>query len=139
MVLHWLILTFISTSEVSQFCLILVLLQLNSDIWINTIFASDGRQSKTLILSTNVDQTSLETEFSTAICRQSGDKWQSKTLLIAIFDPRSSVVKNVFDCRLSGAEKIVTRYMTPQTMQLTYKSINQETFQEEGLNSLHAG
>ena len=32
------------------------------------------RQSKTLILSTNVDQKSLETEFSIAICRQIVDK-----------------------------------------------------------------
>ena len=31
-----------------------------------------------------------------------GDKGQSKTLLLAIFDPRSSIVKSVFDCRLSG-------------------------------------
>ena len=41
---------------------------------INTL----GRwQSKTSLLSTNVDHTSLETAFSIAICRQSGDKWQS--------------------------------------------------------------
>ena len=32
------------------------------------------RQSKTLILSTNVDQKSLGTEFSIAICRPTGDK-----------------------------------------------------------------
>ena len=37
----------------------------------------DSRQSKTLIPSTNVDQKSLETEFSI------GDKWQSKTLFLA--------------------------------------------------------
>ena len=37
-----------------------------------------------LILSTNVDQKSLETEFSIAICRPTGDKWQSKTLFLAI-------------------------------------------------------
>ena len=55
-----------------------------------------------LILSTNVDQKSLETEFSIAICRPTGDKCQSKTLFIAIFYPRSSIVKSVFDCRLSG-------------------------------------
>ena len=59
-------------------------------------------QSKTLILSTKVDQKLLEPvwEFSGAICRQS--KWQSKTLFLAIFDPRLSIVKVVFDCRLSG-------------------------------------
>ena len=58
------------------------------------------RQSKTLILATNVDQKSLETEFSIVICRPTGDKWQSKTMFISIFDPLSSSVKSVFDCRL---------------------------------------
>ena len=53
-------------------------------------------------ISTNVDQESLETEFSIAICRLTGDKWQSKTLFLAILDPRSSIVKSVFDCHLSG-------------------------------------
>ena len=51
-------------------------------------------------ISTNVDQKSLETEFSIAICRPTGDKWQSKTLFLANFDPRSSIAKSVFDCRL---------------------------------------
>ena len=60
------------------------------------------RQSKTLILSTTVDQKSLETEFSIVICRPTGDKWQSETLFLAIFDPRSSIAKSVFDCRLPG-------------------------------------
>ena len=31
-----------------------------------------------------------------------GDKWQSKTLFLASFDPRLSIVTGVFDCRLSG-------------------------------------
>ena len=39
----------------------------------------------------NVGKKSLEREFSIAICRPSGDKWQSKTLFLAIFDPRSSI------------------------------------------------
>ena len=39
---------------------------------------SDRRQSKTLILSTNVDQKSLETGFLVAICRPTGYKRQSK-------------------------------------------------------------
>ena len=38
----------------------------------------------------NMDQKSLETVFSIAICRQLGNKWQSKTLFLAIFDLRSS-------------------------------------------------
>ena len=49
--------------------------------WVST---PDRRQSKTLILSTNVDQNWVETEFSIAICRSTGDKWQSKTLFLAI-------------------------------------------------------
>ena len=47
------------------------------------------RQSKQ---SRNADQKSLETVFSIAICRQSGDKWQSKTLFRTIFYLRSSIV-----------------------------------------------
>ena len=35
----------------------------------------------------HVDQKSLETEFSIAICRPTGAKWQSKILFIATFDP----------------------------------------------------
>ena len=60
------------------------------------------RQSKTPILSRNVDQKSLETEFSIDLCRHAGDKKQSKTLFLAIFDLCSSIVKSVFDCRLPG-------------------------------------
>ena len=48
---------------------------------------------ETLILSTNVDQKKFETKFSIAICRPTGDKWQSKTLFLVNFDPRSSIVK----------------------------------------------
>ena len=72
-------------------------------ILINT---PDWRQSKTSILSTNVDKkivgnSVLETEFSIAICRPTGDKWQSKIMFLAMFDPRSSIVRSVFDCRHS--------------------------------------
>ena len=66
---------------------------------------TDRLQSKTLILSTNVDQRSSETEFLIAICRPTGDKWQSKTPFLAIFYPRSSIVKSVFDRRLSGVNQ----------------------------------
>ena len=31
-----------------------------------------------------------------------GEKWQSKTLFLAIFDPRSSIIKSVFDFHLPG-------------------------------------
>ena len=60
------------------------------------------RQSKTPILSRNVDKKSIETVFSIVICRHTGDKWQSKTLFLSIFDPRSSIVESVFDSRLPG-------------------------------------
>ena len=37
------------------------------------------------ILSGNVDKKSIEKVFSIAICRPTGDKWQSKTLFLSIF------------------------------------------------------
>ena len=50
-------------------------------LFINNI-KSVRRQSKNLVLSTNMDPKSLET----------GDKWQSKTLFLTIFNPRLSIV-----------------------------------------------
>ena len=61
-----------------------------------------GNRKRNLILSTNVHQKSFETEFLIAICRPTGDKWQSKTMFLTSFDPRSSIVKSVFDRHLSG-------------------------------------
>ena len=55
-----------------------------------------------LILSTNVDQKSLETEFSIAICCQSGNKWQLKTLFLTIFELCLSIIYSILDCHLSG-------------------------------------
>ena len=55
-------------------------------------------QSKKSILSTNVDKKLLETDFLIAICRPFGNK---KTVP-SDFDPRLSIVKSIFDCRLSG-------------------------------------
>ena len=49
----------------------------------------------------NVDK-KLETEFCIAICRSTDDKWQSKTRFLTKFDPHLSIVKSVYDCRLSG-------------------------------------
>ena len=69
---------------------------------VTTIYTPGRRQSKTPILSRNVDKKSIETVFSIAICRHTGDKWESKTLFLSIFDPRSSIVDNVFDRRLPG-------------------------------------
>ena len=54
------------------------------------------------ILSRNVDKKSLKTEFSIAICRHTGDKWQSKIPFISIFYPPLSIVDSVFDCHLHG-------------------------------------
>ena len=42
----------------------------------------------------NLDKKLLETD----------NKWQWKTLVLANFDPRSSIVKSVFDCCLSGVD-----------------------------------
>ena len=53
----------------------------------NTFITPYRWKLKTLILSTNNrDKKWLETEFVIAICRQSGDKWQSTTLFLTIFD-----------------------------------------------------
>ena len=40
----------------------------------------------------NANQKSLETVFLNAICRQPGDKWQSKTLFLKILDLSSLIV-----------------------------------------------
>ena len=72
------------------------------------------RQSKTPILLRNVDKKTLETVFLIAICRPSGDKWQSKSLFLSIFDPRSSIVDNIFDCRLSEVEELVVMFQTTE-------------------------
>ena len=63
---------------------------------IRHLFTPGRRQSKTPILSRNVDQKSIETVFSIAICRHTGDKWQLKTLILSIFDLRLSIVGSVF-------------------------------------------
>ena len=54
------------------------------------------------IPSKNVDLKSIETVFSIAICSHTVDKWQSKALLLSIFNPCLSIVEIVFDCRLPG-------------------------------------
>ena len=47
-----------------------------------------------------------------SICRPTGDKWQSKTLFLTIFDPRSSVVKSIFDCHLFSAILVINDFET---------------------------
>ena len=56
----------------------------------------DRRQSKTSIISTNVDQNSKKIEFLIAISHPTGNTWQSKTLVLVISDPRSSIVRKEF-------------------------------------------
>ena len=57
-----------------------------------TIPHRKGGNQKRSWQSANADRKSLETVFPIAICRQSGDKWQSKTLFLLIFELRSSIV-----------------------------------------------
>ena len=69
----------------------------------HTVSHRIGSNRKRSEQSTNADQKSIETVFSIAICRQSGDKWQSKTLFLTIFDLRSSIVFTfLIQCSLSG-------------------------------------
>ena len=65
-------------------------------------------ESSTLLLSHCAPQKSLETEFSVAICCQSGDKWELKTLFLAIFDLHMSIVKSIF---ILSVVPIIVRYM----------------------------
>ena len=58
-------------------------------------------QSKMLILSTKVDKKSLETEILLPFVAQLATNGNQKQFL-AIFDLRSSIVKSIFDCGLSG-------------------------------------
>ena len=61
------------------------------------------------ILSRNVDRKSLETEFSIAIWRHTGDKWQSK---ISISDLCLLIVDSLFDCRLPGVINTCLYFLT---------------------------
>ena len=62
------------------------------------------------ILSTNVDQKKLETEFLIAINSPAGDKWQSKTLVVAISDPRSSIFESFQLLPIRCGNKIIFFY-----------------------------
>ena len=55
-------------------------------VTLEAIFTTtDRRQSQTLLTADERGSKSIKTVFSIAICRQSGDKWQSKTLFLIIF------------------------------------------------------
>ena len=62
-------------------------------------------QSKTFNAIDKCRSKLLETEFTIAICSPIGDKWQSKTLFLVMCELRSSLVKSVFNCCLSGVFK----------------------------------
>ena len=58
----------------------------------NLSVITTGRPQSKALLTISAGQKSLETVFSMTICCQSGHKWQLKTLFLAIFDLRSSIV-----------------------------------------------
>ena len=60
----------------------------------------DRRQSKMLILSKNIYQKSLETEFLNVICRVTNGN--QKHTVSNDFYLLSLIVKSVFDCHLPG-------------------------------------
>ena len=57
------------------------------------VITTDRLQSKTLILLTNVDHKSLETEILITICCPTDSKWQSKILFLEILYLPSTIVK----------------------------------------------
>ena len=65
----------------------------------------------------------LEAEFLIAICRPAGDKWQSKTLFLVIFDVHSSIDKSVFHCHLSGV-LLILLMSKPQNILLMHLGLN---------------
>ena len=70
---------------------------LTSHIYMITL---DRRQSKMFILSMHIyKKKRLKQCFRQFV--KLGKKWQSKTLVLAIFDLCSLIVKSVFNCRLS--------------------------------------
>ena len=80
-----------------------------------------GSNRKRSEQSMNADHKSLEAVFSFAICRQSGDKRQSKTVSNNL---RSMFVdsNNVFDCRLSEVfiEYRPTEYVAKPVLKYGY-------------------
>ena len=59
--------------------------------WTSICIPDRGNQ-KLYQQSTNAHKKSIEIVFLIAICRQWGDKWQSKTLFLLIFYLHSSIV-----------------------------------------------
>ena len=74
------------------------------------IYPTPGRrQSKMPKLSRNGDKKSIETVFLIAICRSTGNKWQSN---LSIFDQLSLIVDYIFDCCLPGVYPLTTDRQT---------------------------
>ena len=66
------------------------------------LLTPDRRQSKThLTIDERESKKTLETVFSIAICRQSGDKWHSKTLFLTLWSTFLDTI-DVFHCNISG-------------------------------------
>ena len=64
-------------------------------------------------------------QISIAICRLIGNKLQSKTLFLAIFDLHSSIIKSVFDCRLSGVRiKLIYQNQFTSHRNVPYTSLS---------------
>ena len=73
-----------------------------SKVTISSFTTPGRRQSKTLLLSTNVDQNSYNLSFRLPFVARLVTKMAIKNTFLANFHPRSSIVKSVFDSRLPG-------------------------------------
>ena len=71
------------------------------------ILHPEGGNRKRSEQSMDADQKSIETAFSIVICRQSGDKWRSKTLFLTFFLSTFIDSIDVFDCRLPGVKMFI--------------------------------
>ena len=66
----------------------------------------DRRQSKAFILSTNEDQNPEKQRFRLLFVATEWRQMAIENTVSNDFDPRSSIVNSVFDCRLSGAKRL---------------------------------
>ena len=57
-----------------------------SPFFLNILITPDRKRSKPLLTIENADKKLQEKVFLIAICRRTGDKWQSQTLFLTIFD-----------------------------------------------------
>ena len=92
-VISSLLYTFLSSTSSPKLFYSIICKNVHRNIKYNE-FTPDRRQSKTSILSTNVYRNGKKTEFLIAISCMTGDNWQSKTLVVAISDPRLLFAKS---------------------------------------------